>query len=69
MIVETPGDCFQLFVSDAIIEFIVFQNNLYRKQNFDNDNSWQYISVAKMTAFFGIVLAIGLVDRSKFHDY
>lgn len=69
MSVKTPAECFQLFFSDAVIEFIVFKTKLYRKQNFDNDSSWQDISVAKMKAFFGIGLSMGLVDLPKFHDY
>ena len=69
MSVKTPAECFQLFFSDTVIEFIVFKTKLYRKQNFDNDSNWQDISVAKMKAFFGIGLSMGLVDLSKFHDY
>ena len=69
MNVKTPAECFQLFFSDTVIEFIVFKTKLYRKQNFDNDSSWQDISVAKMKGFFGIGLSIGLVNLPKFHDY
>ena len=69
MTVKTPGQCFQLFSSDAVIEFTIFQTKWYRKQNFDIDNTWQDISVAKMKAFFGIVLAMDLVTFQKFHDY
>ena len=55
--VKTPGECFQLFFSDAIYESIVYQTNLYNEQNFDRGNSWQYVSFAEAK------------DLPNFHHY
>lgn len=68
---ETPLDCLQLFFKDELLASIVEQSNLYHQQqsNEDNDTKWNDITIEEMKAFLGILLAIGLVELSKFHDY
>jgi len=68
---ETPLDCLQLFFKDEILTSIIEQTNLYnQQQNNGNDNAkWKDITIEELKAFLGILLAMGLVELPKSHDY
>ena len=67
----TPLDCLQLFFSDEVFKSIVEQSNRYHEQQSKNGigDRWKDIIIAEMKAFMGILLAMGLVELPKFHDY
>ena len=71
MLAGTPLDCLQLLFSDKVFKSIVEQSNRYHEQQSNNGigDRWEDITIAEMKAFMGILLAMGLVELPKFHDY
>jgi len=48
---------------------IVQQSNLYHSQIKPDDDKWKDITFEELKAFLGILIAMGLLDLPKFHDY
>lgn len=59
----------QLFFSDNIFAKIVNESNLYHYQIKPDDPKWRDITVEDMKAFLGIIIAMGMLELPKFHDY
>lgn len=61
VILETPEDAFNLFITDQIVNDIVaFTNNEARRVTKDNNlKPWNDTDVVEMRAFFGLLLAAG----------
>lgn len=68
---ETPLDCLLLYFTDELSLSIVEQSNLYHQQQSDgnDDGKWKDITIEELKAFLGILLAMGLVELPKLHDY
>ena len=64
-----PLDFLQLFFTDEIIDNIVTESNLFYRQQGKVIENWKDISREEMKAFLGIILAMGIIDLPKFHDY
>ena len=60
-----------MFFSEEVFKSIVEQSNRYHEQQSKNGigDRWKDIIIAEMKAIMGILLAMGLVELPKFHDY
>ena len=69
---ETPLECFLLFFTPQLIEQVVIETNRYYQQEQLKKPSpmpWKDTNVNEMKAFFGVVLAMGLIKLPELEDY
>lgn len=66
----TPYYFFNLFISDEIIDDIVFQTNLYAEQEYQKTNK-KYIptTVKEIKVFIGLNLLMGIKPLPSYRDY
>ena len=60
-------DIFQLFFTNEVWELLVEMTNKYAKSKVTQ--GWKETDVAEMKAFFGLILAMGLLRLPKMKDY
>lgn len=66
----TPGKLFQLFITNDLLNHIVFETNLYAQQ-VQQDNGKTYIPTNKteIMAFLGINILMGIKSSPSYRDY
>lgn len=77
----SPGEAFQLLVSDDVIEHIVIETNRYATQSIASENlskkrpkkyrlvQWKDTTIDKMKTFLGLLLWMDLVKYVSIEDY
>lgn len=66
----SPLDIFRLFITDDIINHIVFQTNLYAEQKFSNmGKPYKKTNPDEIKAFLGINLLMGIKRYPSYRDY
>ncbi|XP_072394747.1 uncharacterized protein [Diabrotica undecimpunctata] len=76
---QEPCDCFKIFLTDDIINYIVEQTNLYAQQVLQNyttpsnkrkhKKKWVPTNTSEMEKFFGIIMWMGLVKYPRIKAY
>lgn len=68
---QQPLEFFMLFMTTEIIQMIVEQTNLYCRQSHGGNSpaGWTDVTYQEMLAFFGVVIAMGLVKLPDINDY
>ena len=66
---RSPLEFFQFFFTPEIVNDIVEQTNLYGMQQSKRNNAWTYITYEEILAFFGISIAMGIIDLPSIKDY
>ena len=72
-----PIDFFILFVNDDFLNVIVTETNRYAETRLANDGlpefsrvkKWRPVDLEEMKVFFGLVIAMGLVQKNDIQDY
>ena len=72
-----PIDFFKLFVNDDFLNVIVTETNRYAETRLANDGlpefsrvkKWRPVDLEEMKVFFGLVIAMGLVQKNDIQDY
>ena len=72
----TPIQCFLLFFTDAVWEFLVRKTNEYAQVKRNKHmarrsryHSWQPVTILEMKAFVGVILNMGIIQLQRAEDY
>lgn len=72
---QEPSEFFNLMFSDALMENICLWTNQYAEKNRNrrrresHQRKWEPITLAKLKAYFGVLILIPLCQKPRLHDY